>query len=298
MTTDLLAQIFYAFSLLTNALFIVVAVYVLWRMEGATARATQAVRQSAQLMVNTLSGLQTWGSGFQGWSKGFIGAAQGVLQPAQAEQESAAQIALDDRLQKVADTIGSLDVTRLTRLVNELDLMIRAMGDEPALAGKPPLPGEAPARPVGGAPAALRQELEHLQARLTDANKMAYDLRRENRAAFTSTSALEALRQTNDRLFLELKHRSERSGRTDERLERIQDLLRTLMSRPAAASVGGEAAPAGQAVALEELQARLQAVEEERGQLNEQLLEIEDALGRTLREKEMIEDRFLELAQA
>jgi len=297
MSSGLLTQIFYAVSLLTNAVFIIVAVYVLWRMEGATARAVFDIKKTSDQMTHTLHSLQQWGSGFQGWSKNFIHTAQGALKPAQDEQAQASQIALDDQLQKVTDTIESLDLKRLTRLVNELDLMIRAMGDEPSISGKAPK-DEAAAVPAKGPSAALRKEIEHLQTRLADATKMAYDLRRENRAAFTSTSALEALRQTNERLFAELKHRRERMGHMDERLERIQDLLRHLTTQPAelprpAAGVGPE-----QLAALEELQARLEAVEQERGQLNEQLQEIEDALGRTLREKEMIEDRFLALAQA
>lgn len=297
MDSELLTKTAYAVSLLINAVFIIIATYVLWRIESSTSKTNQAVKESTERMAKTLENLQRWGNGFQTWGKQFIESAKGVVQPTLEERTQASSIALDDQLQKVVHTIESLDVARLKRLINELDLMIRAMKDEPNL-NSSSIPESPISQPIGQASSALRQELEHLQTRLSDATKVVYDLRRENRASLTSTSALEALRLTNERLFAELKHRREKQSHIDDRLERIQEMIRGLSSQNTKIKmVASDSMDADQQDQLIDLQARLESVENERTQLNKQLSEIENALGRTLREKEMIEDRFLSLAR-
>lgn len=294
MDTALLTQIAFAISLLINAALMVAAGVVLWRIDARTTSTTEAVQHASAEMEDTLTRLQAWGAGLQGWGQSFLRSAPEGLQAPQDTSSASNPDALDGSLKQVTQILESLDVARLRGLINDLDLMIRAMR-EPAAS-----PGNASPsmdRSAADASSALQQELEHLQTRLNDATRVVYDLRRENRAAVTSTSALEALRQTNERLFAELKHRRERQGRMDDRLDRIQDQLRSLAMQPPKAKTFGPGSPDGEEPGMvSDLQARLANVEQERAQLGNQLLEIEAALGRTLREKDMIEDRFLVLS--
>lgn len=294
MDTALLTQIAFAISLLINAALMVAAGVVLWRIDNRTTSTTEAVQHASEKMEDTLTRLQAWGAGLQGWGQSFLRSAPEALQAQEDASSAPNPDALDGSLQRVTQILESLDVARLRGLINDLDLMIRAMR-EPAAS-----PGNASAptgRSAADTSSALQQELEHLQARLNDATRVVYDLRRENRAAVTSTSALAALRQTNERLFAELKHRRERQGRMDDRLDRIQDQLRSLATSPARVKAFGPVSTDGEEPgAISDLQARLANVEQERARLGDQLLEIEAALGRTLREKDMIEDRFLVLS--
>lgn len=296
MDPELLTKVFYAVSLAVDAAFIAMVVYLLWRMEKSTSKANQDVQESAERMRKSLDNLHKWGSGFQVWGRQFMLAAQRMVPPPGGE---ASTEALDQQIQRVTQAFEALDVGRLRRLINELDVMIRALKDEPSVHARSGAgAGATSIQPLNGTAVALQQEVELLQTRLNDATKVIYDLRRENRTAVTSSTALESLRQTNERLTAELKFRRDKQEHLTERFDRIEDLLRNVSIQVHKSKPGpAEGVDAIQQAQLIDLQVRLEAVEKERARLNEQLVDIEGALGRTLREKEMVEDRFLNLVR-
>lgn len=307
-----LEKYFFGFSLLINALFLGVAVYVLWRMEHSTDRASVSMDHSSRLALNVLQAFQglhkelrnwgldlkLWGKEFRLWSEVFVESADAALKSAPALQPEAQDDRLSAVLQRLTSSAGTLGVDKLEQLTEELEDLIQLFSadNRASQAGSSENPAAPEPRQTRES---QRREILQLQSRLDETNRVIYDLRRENRTAYTSIAALETLRQTNSKLFAELKNQRDMAQQHESLLEQLHHSLAALHRGPAfSAAPASSSDSAADSQPDVELQSRLLRAETDRAKLSAQLKDADAAMDRALREKKMVEDRLLELLDA
>ena len=139
-----------------------------------------------------------------------------------------------------------------------------------------------------------KAEVEQLQKRLNESSQVIADLRRENRSAFTSGSALDTLKSVNERLFAEIRTMRTRMLSAEEKAAlQAAEIQRLRSGKPGADNAAGR--EPGPHAEISALQKQLQTLESDRAGLLEQLQETEESMSRMVREKAMIEERYLEL---
>lgn len=305
-----LGTFFFGFSLLINAVLLGLAVYVLWRMEHSTDRASQSIDHSARLALNVLHTFQSlhkefrdwgkdlrlWSHDFKLWSKVFVESAQEAFKtPSAATVNEDTFTSVIEQWTASASTLGT---EKMEELTEELEGLIQVFAKESRRRQN-----NATGEQTAPAPRLSREqqhrEILELQSRLDESNRVIYDLRRENRTAYTSIAALESLRQTNSKLFAELKSQRDMARQQETSLEKLQHSVDKLATDPpvfSSATSGIYPTTVAANGAKEfELQSRLQLAETDLAKLSAQLNEADAAMDRALREKKMVEDRLLEL---
>ena len=301
-------KFFYYASLVVNILFILISAYTLWRIESSNTASSKYIMNAAQMTQEALKAFTHW----TGELKAGVAASARRDEGIGAKDASADQLrnALEAQkllteLQKVAVSIEEMDTQRLQAMMSELDQVIESM----VLPGAPDARSQTELMRLKGQRERLAGEVEQLQVRLDESAKVIADLRRENRASFTAGSSLDLLKQVNERLFAELKTMrdrmlaaEERSAELSRELIQVQSLVddkagvTTVPSKAAAPETSGEpVVPFSSANNTAKLQKRILELEADRANLLDQVQEAQQALSRSLREKAMIEERFLKL---
>lgn len=276
-------KLVYIVILTVNVAFMVGAVYTLWKLTDATERSNADISSAANSTQESLRAFRDWVEAFK------IAAKETQQQPAPAK-ESAANQRMVAELQRLAASIEGLDANRLNQMLNDLGSVINGLPEVQA-----PDSSEAASRArLEAHRERLKTEVEQLQLRLSESAKAIADLRRENRSAFTSGSALDTLKGVNERLFSEMRTMRTRLLDAEEKAalqESENQRLRNDKSAP-----NGEPSPGGgQHAEIAALQKQLQNLEADRSGLLGQLQETEESMSRMVREKAMIEERYLEL---
>lgn len=131
-------------------------------------------------------------------------------------------------------------------------------------------------------------EVLELKQRLEDARQMISDLRRSTRVAEANSQSADALRAKLDEQELYLSRTKERAIKAESSALTLRQELDKL-----AAQDQKNRAKTEQELAL--LRAQMDAIAQERQKLADQLEDLQGSMKRTLLEKDMIEDRLLEL---
>jgi len=131
-------------------------------------------------------------------------------------------------------------------------------------------------------------EVLELKQRLEEARQMISDLRRSTRVAEANSQSAEALRAKLDEQELYLSRTKERAIKAESSALTLRQELDKL-----AAQDQKNRAKTEQELAL--LRAQMDAIAQERQKLADQLEDLQGSMKRTLLEKDMIEDRLLEL---
>lgn len=199
-----------------------------------------------------------------------------------------------DRLGKLGDGAGgggggadAASIDKLTKLVQDLaarmgggEGMARPDGEE----GGEERPHRSELDRAMAHNHRLRSSLAQVRLQLEEAMKTIADMRRDERIA--STEALENMRQLVTRLNGQLdqarrktRDAEKRSMALESELEQVRTMIETTDSREALGS----------------LQQRLDQMQRENSNLTGEVDELKQLIQRTLREKDFIEDRFLKL---
>ncbi len=184
---------------------------------------------------------------------------------------------------------GAMD--RLTRMVQDLVAKLGQDGAAAAPAEEGEAPSDRPHRSELDRALAhnhrLRNSLAQVRLQLDEAMKTIGDMRRDERIA--SNEALENMRQLVQRLNGQLdqarrkaRDAEKRAGALEAELQQARATIETTNSREE----------------LGALQQRLNQVERENGHLSGEVGELKALIDRTLREKAFIEDRFVQLDNA
>lgn len=131
-------------------------------------------------------------------------------------------------------------------------------------------------------------EVLELKQRLEEARQMISDLRRSTRVAEANSQSADALRAKLDEQELYLSRTKERAIKAESSALTLRQELDKL-----AAQDQKNRAKTEQELAL--LRAQMDAIAQERQKLADQLEDLQGSMKRTLLEKDMIEDRLLEL---
>jgi DNA repair exonuclease SbcCD ATPase subunit len=131
-------------------------------------------------------------------------------------------------------------------------------------------------------------EVLELKQRLEEARQMISDLRRSTRVAEANSQSADALRAKLDEQELYLSRTKERAIKAESSAQTLRQELDKL-----AAQDQKNRAKTEQELAL--LRAQMDAIAQERQKLADQLEDLQGSMKRTLLEKDMIEDRLLEL---
>lgn len=130
----------------------------------------------------------------------------------------------------------------------------------------------------------LRSSLAQIRLQLDEAMKTIADMRRDERVA--STEALENMRQLVTRLNTQLdqtrrkaREAEKRAQLLDAELQQVRQTIETTNSREE----------------LTEMQQRLENMQRDNNHLTSEVDDLKDLIQRTLREKHFIEDRFIKL---
>jgi hypothetical protein len=304
-------QFFYYASLVVNILFILISAYTLWRIESSNAESSKYIVNAAKMTQDALKSFLHWTSELNvNVNHQNLPAAPSQEQASKEQLKNALEAQkLLTELQKVAVSIEEMDTQRLQAMMGELDSVIEGMVMQ---GGEPGSRAQTELMRLKGQRERLAAEVEQLQVRLDESSKVIADLRRENRASFTAGSSLDLLKQVNERLFAELKTMRDRMLNAEERAAELSAELviaqnerdkAPLGARTDAAEVEDKVAaaapdavvPFGSANNTAKLQKRVLELEADRAKLLDQVQEGQQALSRALREKAMIEERFLKL---
>ena len=287
----LTTKLFYYVSLAVNILFILVAAYTLWRIENSGNQSAKAVINAANMTQDALKAFKHWTSELK---VTVLHENQQLAseEPNPFNTSREAQRMLTE-LQRVTMSIEDMDTQSMQQMLRELDAVISGMHLKEPLTAE----NQTELNRLRGQRERLTSEVEQLQIRLDESARTIADLRRENRAAFTSGSALETLKQVNERLFAELKTMRNRMLQAEERAAALSAEMDHLSLQ---APVAGKPEQVIQPFSTslndsKALQKRVLTLEADRAKLLDQLQEAQEALSRSLREKAMIEERFLKL---
>ena len=289
-------------SLVINVLFILMAAYTLWRIENST-------EQSAKHLINAAKMTQDALKAFKDWGNELTVKVVHENRPDAGDEDKLggkvkstpheAQMLLAE-MQKMAISIEEMDTQRLQAMMSELDSVISGMEMKEPLGAQ----NQTELNRLRGQRERLSLEVEQLQVRLDESARTIADLRRENRASFTAGSSLDLLKQVNERLFAELKTMRDRMLTAEERAAQLTAELNlvgpatgevTVLETKEAGKPGDVITPFNSKNDTKALQKRILELEADRANLLEQVEESTQALSRSLREKAMIEDRFLKL---
>lgn len=284
MDTPSLQKLTYLVILIVNVAFILGAIYLLWRVNDSSEKASEDLRGAAGSTQQALNDFKEWMREFK--SVVLTAAPAPRSEEHQGTADSPRMLA---ELQKISTSIEELDARRLQQLLAELGTVIHSLADESSAgAGS----DTTALYRLQGQRERLAAEVEQLQKRLDESARAIADLRRENRASFTSGSALDTLKQVNERLFTEIKNMRTRMLQAEERSAMMSNELEKLRL----SKYPQESRDTGGSIAeIADLQKRLLTLESDRAQLLSQLQETEESMSRMLREKAMIEERYLEL---
>lgn len=284
-------KLFYYVSLAVNILFILVAAYTLWRIENSGNQSANAIINAANMTQDALKAFKHWTSELKVTvvhdNQPAAAAADG--NPFNTSREAQRMLT---ELQRVSMSIEDMDTQSLQQMLRELDAVIHGMSLKEPLGEE----NQTELNRLRGQRERLMGEVEQLQLRLDESARTIADLRRENRAAFTSGSALETLKQVNERLFAELKTMRNRMLQAEERAAALTAEMDRLQLMPVAEAKTTTIEPFSSSLNdSKALQKRVLVLEADRAKLLDQLQEAQEALSRSLREKAMIEERFLKL---
>jgi len=293
---ELSQSTFYWISLAINVVFIFLALYTLWRIESSSESSSKYIGNAATMTQDALKAFKQWTTELK------VTVAHENAPKSDGEDklggkvynQKQAQMLLAE-MQKMAISIEEMDTQRLQAMMRELDGVIGGMEM------KEPLDDEnrVELSRLRLQRAALETEVMQLQARLDESTKNLSDLRRENRASFTAGSALDLLKSVNERLFAELKTMRDRMLSAEALAAQLS--AGSGQEGPEAAVTVLDGAPADKVVPFgakndtKQLQKRIRDLEVDRGKLLSQVESVTQELSRTLREKAMIEERFLKL---
>jgi chromosome segregation ATPase len=279
-------KLVYVVILVVNVAFILGAIYTLWKLSEATENSTADIRKAANMTQDSLRA-------FREWVEAFKLAAKESGQRQESLDESANAQRMMAELQRLSTSIEELDASRLNQMLTELDTVIKHL---PEVQAADSMDAAARAR-LEAHRERLKAEVEQLQKRLNESSQVIADLRRENRSAFTSGSALDTLKSVNERLFAEIRTMRTRMLSAEEKAAlQSAEIQRLRSGKPGADNAGSR--EAGPHAEISALQKQLQTLETDRAGLLEQLQETEESMSRMVREKAMIEERYLELDSA
>lgn len=279
-------KLVYLVILVVNMVFVLGAVFTLWKLREAADHSSAEIIKAAEM---TQDGLRA----FQHWVGEFKLAAKEMSQRKESSDSSPNAQRMMAELQRLSASIEEMDVNRLNGMLSELNTVIKHLPDVQTADS-----AESAARArLEASRERLKVEVEQLQKRLSESAQVIADLRRENRGAFTSGSALDTLKSVNERLFSEIRAMRTRMISAEEKNAlQAAELQRLRSAKPDAVSAEGQEAGAHAEVSA--LQKQLQVLEMDRAGLLEQLQETEESMSRMVREKAMIEERYLELDKA
>lgn len=276
-------KLVYVVILVVNVAFILGAIYTLWKLSEATENSTADIRKAANMTQDSLRA-------FREWVEAFKLAAKESGQRQESLDESANAQRMMAELQRLSTSIEELDASRLNQMLTELDTVIKHL---PEVQAADSMDAAARAR-LEAHRERLKAEVEQLQKRLNESSQVIADLRRENRSAFTSGSALDTLKSVNERLFAEIRTMRTRMLSAEEKAAlQAAEIQRLRSGKPGADNAAGR--EPGPHAEISALQKQLQTLESDRAGLLEQLQETEESMSRMVREKAMIEERYLEL---
>jgi chaperonin cofactor prefoldin len=282
-------KLFYFVSLAVNILFILVAAYTLWRIENSGNQSAKAIINAANMTQDALKAFKLWTSELKVTVVHDNQPAAEDGSPFNTSREAQRMLT---ELQRVSMSIEDMDTQRLQQMLRELDALIHGMSFKEPLGEE----NQIELNRLREQRERLKSEVEQLKLRLDESAKTIVDLRRENRATFTSGSALETLKQVNERLFAELKTMRNRMLQAEERAAALTAEMDHLHLRTVAETKTTMIEPFSSSLNdSKTLHKRLLVLEADRAKLMDQLQEAQEALSRSLREKAMIEERFLKL---
>lgn len=259
-------EIALAFVFISNAIFLVAAGFVLYRILEHTRVGHEALVQAADETRNAGKQLQHLAHASHD-KLGKLGEGGGG----------------------VGGSVDSAALEKLTKLVEEL---AGKGGGGSRAAGEPGEKGDdRPHRSELDRALAhnhrLRSSLDQVRLQLEEAMKTIADMRRDERIA--STEAMENMRQLVTRLNGQLdqarrktREAEKRAAALDAELQQVRSVIETTDSREE----------------LTGLQQRLDQMQRENSNLTGEVDELKQLIQRTLREKDFIEDRFLKLDSA
>jgi chromosome segregation ATPase len=137
----------------------------------------------------------------------------------------------------------------------------------------------------------LATELEQVKLRLDEAHVVIAELRRANRLAEASTQSADVLRQNLEQQQVLLNRAKERAQKAEASANALTQEVEKLQTEVDRARHTAEKD-------MEDLRAQMGVMAEERTVLFNQLEELKSTMQRTLREKEFIEDKLLDLDEA
>jgi chaperonin cofactor prefoldin len=282
-------KLFYFVSLAVNILFILVAAYTLWRIENSGNQSAKAIINAANMTQDALKAFKLWTSELKVTVVHDNQPAAEDGSPFNTSREAQRMLT---ELQRVSMSIEDMDTQSLQQMLRELDALIHGMSFKEPLGEE----NQIELNRLREQRERLKSEVEQLKLRLDESAKTIVDLRRENRATFTSGSALETLKQVNERLFAELKTMRNRMLQAEERAAALTAEMDHLHLRTVAETKTTMIEPFSSSLNdSKTLHKRLLVLEADRAKLMDQLQEAQEALSRSLREKAMIEERFLKL---
>jgi prefoldin subunit 5 len=279
-------KLLFGIILVVNMTFILGSLYALWKISEATEGSTAVIQNAAKATQDSLRM-------FREALETIKEAAKNSTKATEPRSETAAAQRMTAELQRLSSSIEALDASRLNRMLNELGNTIKGLPD---VTSSDPVDQAARAH-LDAQRERLNSEVEQLQKRLDESSQVIGDLRRENRNAFTSGSALETLKSVNERLFGEIRAMRTRMLNAEEKSAHQAEEIRRLRSLNAGDHSTGFPDDAADAESIA-LQKQIQELEADRAGLLARLQETEEAMSRMIREKAMIEERYLELDRA
>lgn len=145
----------------------------------------------------------------------------------------------------------------------------------------------------------MEAELNELRKKCQANESLVLDLRRKNRSAAEAESATAQLRTLNQSLLADVREARRRQLEAEARMTPLVEELRQAKARqPFDVGSSTSKEGAGLLAGNKALRERIGALEAALTHLQRKLGDSEDALSRTLREKSMIEERFLQDVQS
>lgn len=265
--------------LICNICLVVGATFILWRVHQNNVDSSRRFASSLHLNTKAVKRLETSTDGIREAARELLDASR---KPSEIDNLSNQKMLAE--LHRISSAIDQIEVGKVLSMLDTLLQEWQATGSQLT----------SQEQRASGQVARLKSEVSNLQVRLAESSSVITNMRRENRATFTSSSALQTLKDVNEKLFAEIKSTRARMLKAEERVVQLDDQLHVFLARSAPLT----AVPEGTAVAGEaddELLRELNELRTDRLRIMNQLQHAEDDMQRMLREKTMLEERYLEL---